>query len=84
MFQVGHGDIHQRHPDTHTTRIQKDLNDLKSVINMLETINWINLFGIGDTDLLSLSTGCVARQDITDDIIRAHDVGEKAYIEFEQ
>jgi hypothetical protein len=74
-----HPDFH--HPDIENTRIAKDKADIKSLLALLES-NWINPFSSDNQDLVSLSTGKVAPQDIENDLLLAKEIGEKAYKDF--
>ena len=67
------------HADLQPSRIKRDESDVESLIDMLEN-NWINPLSIEPRDLVSISTGVVAPSDICDDLLKARQRGEEAYI----
>ena len=69
------------HDDISKPWIAKYEADVVSVIDMLKN-NWINPVDENVTDLVSLSTGAAASNTIANDLLRANDVGETAYVEF--
>lgn len=71
------------HPDLSNSRIKKDEHDIKSLIDMLEN-NWINPFSTTNSDLMSISTGMAAPENIRNDLLKAKDYGRKAYMEFRE
>lgn len=71
------------HADLQAPRIRKDFADVQSIIGMLES-DWINPIGTEETELVSLSTGQIACEDITRDLLGAHRIGEQAYKEFKE
>ncbi|KAH3717875.1 hypothetical protein DPMN_060671 [Dreissena polymorpha] len=44
--------------------------------------DWVNPFNSGDQDLISLSTGTYATSDVQTDLMKARDIGKRAYEEF--
>ena len=52
--------------------------DVKSIISILQN-TWLNTFNPDLQDLVCLSTGKVATPDVEYDLLRAKDIGEKAY-----
>lgn len=76
-------DASLHHPDLQESRIKRDETDVSAIVNMLEN-NWLNPIGSNETELLSLSTGKVANEEVTRDIMNAHSIGEQAYQEFKE
>ena len=68
------------HADLELSRIKRDEHDVQVLVDMLENI-WINPF-IGQSDIVSLSTGSVAPMDIQHDLIDAKKKGDTAYQSF--
>ena len=71
------------HPDLSKSRIKKDEKDVLSLIDMLQN-NWINPFSTETSDLVSISTGMAAPENITKDLLEAKVKGEKASKEFRE
>lgn len=70
-----------KHPDLQGTRIQKDEQNVAAIVNLLEN-DWTNPFA-EMSDLISLSTGVFASQEVTDDLLGAYEKGEAAYQTFQ-
>ena len=62
------------HNDLQKTRISRDESDVKSLLSTLDS--WINPFAMGKQDLVCLSTGKMATEQIEKDL-EAHDIGER-------
>ena len=67
------------HIDLQKTRIYWDESDVKSLLSMLDS--WINPFAIEKHDLVCLSTGKMATEQIEKDL---RNIGERAYHCFSQ
>ena len=65
------------HNDLQKSRISKDENDVKALLSTLDS--WINPFEIEQQDLVCLSTGKAATEQIERDFLHAKDIGERAY-----
>ena len=65
------------HNDLQKTRISRDESDVKSLLSTLDS--WINPSAIEKQDLVCLSTGKMATEQIEKDLLEAHDIGERAY-----
>ena len=65
------------HNDLQKSRISRDETDVKALLSTLD--NWINPFEIQQQDLVCLSTGKVATEQIEKDLLQAKDIGERAY-----
>ena len=65
------------HNDLQKSRISRDESDVKSLLSTLDS--WINPFEIEQQDLVCLSTGKVATEQIEKDLLQAQDIGERAY-----
>lgn len=68
------------HPDLSKSRIKKNERDVKSLTEMLER-NWINPFST-NSDLMVISTGVAAPENVSNDLLKAKDHGTKAYEKF--
>ncbi|KAG1650017.1 hypothetical protein GQR58_028409 [Nymphon striatum] len=66
------------HADLQSSRVKRDENDVKSIVDMLEN-NWTNPFSNQPSDLVSLSTGAAATSAITSDLLKARSKGEEAF-----
>ena len=64
------------HNDLQKSRISRDESDVKSLLSTLDS--WINPFEIEQQDLVCLSTGKVATEQIEKDLLQAQDIGERA------
>ena len=64
------------HNDLQETRISRDESDVKSLLSTLDS--WINPFTIEKQDLVCLSTGKMANEQIEKDL-EADDIVERAY-----
>ncbi|KAK3751112.1 hypothetical protein QZH41_016239, partial [Actinostola sp. cb2023] len=71
-----------QHNDLQKSRISKDEADVKSLLITLD--NWISPFGTEQQDLVCLSTGKLATEQIERDLLQAKDIGEKAYRTFSE
>lgn len=69
-----------QHNDLHTSRIAKDEKDVQSLLSTLE--GWTNPFHDQSQELICLSTGKKATEEITRDLLQAKAVGESAYRAF--
>ena len=70
------------HPDLSISRIKRDERDVISLMELLES-SWVNPFSESE-DLLSIPTGIAPPDNIARDLLQAHDIGGKAYIEFRE
>lgn len=75
------GTSNYQHTDLQPSRILRDEADVKAVMSVLEE-SWINPFKRETQDLVCLSTGKLATQEIEEDLIRAQDTGEQSYRSF--
>ena len=66
------------HRDLQRSRIEKDEEDVKSIVEILDG-NWTNPFSNDPTDLVNISTGAVPPPDVCMDLLTAREKGEKAY-----
>ncbi|KAG1651588.1 hypothetical protein GQR58_026913 [Nymphon striatum] len=66
------------HADLQSSRVKRDENDVKSIVDMLEN-NWTNPFSNQPSDLVSLFTGAAATSAITSDLLKARSKGEEAF-----
>ena len=71
------------HPDLQKTRIKRDENDVKSLMDLMEN-SWLNPWCPDENDLVHLSTGYVAPSNVTKDLLSAHEVGEAEYQKFKK
>ena len=70
-----------QYPDLNQTRITKDEEDVSSIVSVLE--DSVNPFQ-GPVDLLNLSNDTLAKESVSTDLARAHDIGETTYAEFKE
>ena len=68
------------HADLEPSWIKRDEHDVQVLVDMLEN-TWTNPF-IGQSDIVSLSTGSVAPMDIQHDLMDAKKKGDAAYQSF--
>lgn len=66
---VNHAEL--RHP-----RIEKDESDVSSIVSLVES--WVNPFAESQC-LMSISTSQVATPEVSNDLMKAHTIGEEAY-----
>ncbi|KAG1659941.1 Choline O-acetyltransferase [Nymphon striatum] len=66
------------HADLQSSRVKRDENDVKSIVDMLEN-NWTNSFSNQPSDLVSLSIGAAATSAITSDLLKPRSKGEEAF-----
>ena len=71
------------HPDLQSSRIKKDEADIKSLIDVMEN-KWINPIDPEESDLVCISNGSIPPADVVKDLLRAQEVGEKAYQTFKE
>ena len=67
------------HPDLQKTRIGRDENDVKKVLQMFEA-TWQNPFE--DQELRNVSTGVIATPDVVNDLLNAYQKGKEVYDQF--
>ena len=79
MVHLTHSDA--KHTDLQSSRIERDEADVRSLLLMLES-TWINPFNNEQQELVCLSTGKAATNEIENDLQQAKDIGEKAYKSF--
>ena len=65
------------HPDLTAPRMRQDEKDVSALVSMLDK-NWTNPFG-DHSELISLSTGLVAPDNITEDLLEAKDKGIETF-----
>ena len=70
-----------RHPDLTSSRITKDEEDIKCLIDTLENI-WFNLFTSEALHLCNLSTRASPEKDVVTDILTAKEKGDQAFVDF--
>ena len=80
--KVGYAQGNNDHTDLQQSRIAKDEQDVKAMVDLIES-NWTNPFS-SDQPLSSISTGAIATPDIECDLRRAHLVEETAYQQFKE
>ncbi len=80
---VHHPKTRSLHADLHHTRIDKDYDDVKAIIDTLEN-GWVNPMSTNESDIICLSTGRLAPQEIIQDLLNAHTIGEAAYQKFKK
>ena len=68
------------HPDLHKSRILKDEAAIQAMYDILCN-SWKNPFG-DPADVQCLSTGAIASNEIVNDLMNAHEIGEKYYKKF--
>ena len=71
------------HPDLHKTRIKRNESDVSSLVDLLEN-DWINPFQQDPSDLVCVSTGAVAPDQVCSDLLSAKKKGEEAYTLFQE
>ncbi|KAK3746534.1 hypothetical protein QZH41_007378 [Actinostola sp. cb2023] len=71
------------HTDLQGTRITRDEEDVKSLVDLLEN-TWINPFDPDTQELVSISTGKVAPPEVQEHLLLAREKGNAAYQEFSQ
>ncbi|KAK3750403.1 hypothetical protein QZH41_005565 [Actinostola sp. cb2023] len=71
------------HTDLQGTRITRDEEDVKSLVDLLEN-TWINPFDPDTQELVSISTGKVAPPEVQEHLLLAREKGNTAYQEFSQ
>ena len=72
---------HNIHSDLQPSRVKKDETDVQSVVELLQT-SWTNPFQNNPCDIINLSTGTTAPPDISNDLLLAHESGQKNYQAF--
>lgn len=75
---VSHKDCCSKHHDLQAPRMEKDENAVRSVVELLEK-NWIYPFSGETQDLVSLSTGRLAPDEVIRDLTTAFEKGDSAY-----
>jgi len=73
-------DPHFSHPDLSQRRIRRDENDVNNIINLL-TNEWSNPI-LDSSAMVCISTGVVATEDVSEQLLRAEEIGEQAYQNF--
>ena len=68
-----------QHPDLQQRRIQKDAETVATVCELVQ--GWINPFA-ENQDLLSISTARKAPREFASDLMKAHDIGQQCYSDF--
>jgi len=79
MLHIGTSSNH--HTDLQPSRIAKDENDVKALMQIMED-SWINPFKNEVQDLVCLSSGKLATSQIQKDLLRAQQEGGQAYKRF--
>ena len=81
MIQLKRPSYH--HNELQTPRILKDEKAVTAVESLIES--WNNPFVISHSqDLISISTAKEAPADVSQDLMQAHEIGEKAYKQFKE
>ena len=70
-----------KHHDLGPSRIRKDELAVQSLVNLMDK-EWINPFGSDPMGLTSLSTDTAVPPDVVSDLLKANEIGDKAYKEF--
>ena len=70
-----------KHHDLGPSRIRKDELAVQSLVDLMDK-EWINPFSSDPMELTSLSTGTAVPPDVASDLLKANEIGEKAYKEF--
>ncbi|XP_053399793.1 uncharacterized protein LOC123523028 [Mercenaria mercenaria] len=70
------------HVDLEPERVKKDESAVQAILDLLEN-KWLNPF-VGNSELVSLSTGMTASMDICNDLLGAKEKGENAYQAFKE
>ena len=70
-----------KHHDSGPSRIRKDELAVQSLVDLMDK-EWISPFGSDPMELTSLSTGTDVPPDVASDLLKANEIGEKAYEEF--
>ena len=71
------------HHDLTPSRRKKDENAVQSLKELLE-VNWTNPFKEGETELVNISTGAAASQDVAFDLLSAQKKGDDARLKFQE
>ena len=79
---VGYAQGNNDHVDLERSRIAKDEQDVKAMVDLIEN-NWTNAFS-SYQPLLSISTDATASPEIERDLSRAYLAGETAYQQFKK
>ena len=74
--------LSSNHHDLQQSRVARDEKDVTSLLSTIS--NWINPFDIQEQELVCLSTGKMATEQIEKDLLQAASIGEKAYRTFSQ
>lgn len=69
------------HHDLQKPRIEKEWADVNAFVELMER-SWVNLRGLHQSDIISLSMGIAVSPDIASDLLQACQTGEKAYQKF--
>ena len=70
-----------KHHNLGPSRIRKDELAMQSLVDLMDK-EWINPFGSDPMELTSLSTGTAVPPNVASDLLKANEIGEKAYKEF--
>ena len=70
-----------KYPDLSRARIQRDEEDIKSLLEMLQNI-WLNPFSKESTDLCNMSTGAIVEPELISDVLNAREKGKEACEQF--
>ena len=68
------------HNDLQKSRIARDEADVQSLLTTME--GWVNTFQGNVQDLICLSTGKMASEDVASDLLQAKNLGERAFQSF--
>ena len=69
------------HHDLQQTRSEKDEEAVSLIVNLINS--WVNPFS-SQQDIVCLSTGKTSTPEVTSDLLKAKDVGEKCYMQFKK
>ena len=70
-----------KHPDLSRARIQRDEEDIKSLLEMFQNI-WQSPFSKESTDLCNMSTGAMVEPELISDVLNARGKGKEACEQF--
>lgn len=79
MVQGKESKLH--HAELQAKRIKKDEEAVSAVFQLIQ--GWINPFAVNE-NLVSISTARIAPRDITSDLMKAQEIGEKCYSTFKK
>ena len=81
LRDIVQGGPNSKHTDLQRTRIKKDEQAVSAVVELIR--GWTNPFS-ENQDLVSISTAKATPKDVTTDLMKAHEIGEKCYETFKE